>query len=86
LGGRIHTIKKNTEIIIKKKIVVASKRIGLEVNADKTKYKVMSGDQNAGRSHSIKFCSSSFERAEQFKFWEQTLQIKIPFRKKLRAE
>jgi hypothetical protein len=28
--------------------------IGLEINADKTKYMVMSRDQNAGRSHSIK--------------------------------
>ena len=27
------------------------KETGLEVNADKTNYKVMSRDQNAGRSH-----------------------------------
>ena len=27
---------------------------GLEINADKTKYMVMSRDQTAGRSHSIK--------------------------------
>ena len=33
---------------------MASKEIGLEVNADKTKYMVMSRDQNAGRSHSMK--------------------------------
>jgi len=31
LGGRAHTVKENTEAL-----VVASKEIGLEVNADKT--------------------------------------------------
>jgi len=56
---------------------VASKEIGLEVNADKAKYMVMSRDQNAGRSHNIKFDNSSFERVEEFK---------ILFRKKLRAD
>jgi hypothetical protein len=34
----------------------------------KTKYMVMSGDQNAGRSHSIKIDNSSFEMVEEFKF------------------
>jgi len=29
-------------------MIVASKEIGLEVNADKTKYVVVSRDQNAG--------------------------------------
>jgi len=43
LGRSIHTIKKNT-----KDLVVASMEIGLQVNADKTKYLVMSRDQNAG--------------------------------------
>jgi hypothetical protein len=37
---------------------VASKEIGLEENADRTKYVVMSGDQTAGRSDGTK---SSFE-------------------------
>jgi len=37
LGGSVHTIKKNAGAL-----VVASKEIGLEVNADKTKYMVMS--------------------------------------------
>ena len=44
LGRSVHTIKKNTEAL-----VIASKKTGLEVNADKTKYVVMSRDQNAGR-------------------------------------
>jgi len=42
VGGSIHTIKENTEALI-----AASKENGLEVNADKTKYMVMSRDQNA---------------------------------------
>jgi len=43
LWGSIRTIKENTEAL-----AVASKEIGLEVNVDKTKYMVMSRDQNAG--------------------------------------
>ena len=42
LGRSIHTINKNT-----KDVVVASMEIGLQVNADKTKYLVMSRNQNA---------------------------------------
>ena len=60
LGGSVHTIKKNAE-----SLVVASKEIGLEINADKTKYMVMS---YAGRSHSIKTDNSSFARVEEFKY------------------
>jgi len=47
---------------------VASKETGLEVNADKTKYKVMSRDQKAGRSHSTKIDNSSYERVEELKY------------------
>ena len=47
---------------------MASKDIGLEVNADKTKYMVMSRDHNVGGSHNIKTHNSSFERVEQFKY------------------
>jgi hypothetical protein len=43
-------------------LVAASKEIGLEVNAGKIKYMAMSRDQDAGRSHSIKTDSSSFEK------------------------
>jgi len=44
VGGSIFAIMTNTEAV-----VFASKEIGLEVNAAKTKYMVMSRDQNAGR-------------------------------------
>jgi len=68
LGGSVHTIKKITEASI-----VANKEIGLEVYADKAKYMVMSWDQNAGQSHSMKTDNSSFERVEQFKYLGTTL-------------
>jgi hypothetical protein len=44
---------------------VASKEIGLKVNADKTMYMIMSRDQNAGRSYNIKTDNSFFEGAEE---------------------
>jgi hypothetical protein len=50
-------IKKNAEAL-----VVTSKKNGLEVNADETKYMVSSQHQNAGRSQSIKIDNNSFER------------------------
>ena len=54
-------------------MVVASKQTGLEVNADKTKYMVMSRDQNAGRILGMKTENSSFERVEEFKYLGTTL-------------
>ena len=68
LGGSVHTIKENAEAL-----VVASKEIGLEVNADETKYMVMSRDQNAGRRHSIKTDNSSFEKVDEFEYLGTTL-------------
>jgi hypothetical protein len=81
LGGSAHTIKKKAEAL-----VVASKVTGLEVNAHKTKYMVMSRDQNAGRSHSIKTDDSSFKSVEEFQYLGTTLTNQILFRKKLRAD
>jgi hypothetical protein len=68
LGRSVHTINNNTEAL-----VIASKEIGLEVNADKTKYMVMSRDQNAGRNHDVNIDNSSFERVEQFEYLGTTL-------------
>jgi len=68
LGGSIHTVKENAEDLI-----VASKEIGLVVNADKTKYMVMYRDQNAGRSHNIKIGPRSLDVVEEFKYLGTTL-------------
>jgi hypothetical protein len=64
LGGSLHTTtQENGEAL-----VVPGREIGLEVNADNTKYMVMSRDQNAGQSHSMKNENISFEMVEEFKY------------------
>jgi hypothetical protein len=53
--------------------MIASKEIGLEVNAEETKYMVMSRNQNAGHNHNIIMDNKSFERVEEFKYLGATL-------------
>ena len=81
LGGSVHTIKENAEAL-----AVARKEIGLEVNADKTKYMVMSPDQKAGRSHSIKIYNSSFERVEDFRYVGTTLTNQNSIQEEIKAD
>ena len=57
-------------------LVLTSKEIGLEANADKTEYTVLSRDQNAERSHNMKIDNRSFERVEKFKYLETTLTLR----------
>ena len=84
LEGSIHTLKENAEAL-----VAAAREIGLELSADKTKYMVMSRDQNAGGSHSVRIDNSSIERVEEFKYLGTTLtnQNSVPeeIKSKLRS-
>jgi len=68
LEGSLHTLKENAEAL-----VAATREIGLEISADKTKYMVMSRDQNGGRNHSVSINNSTFERVEEFKYLGTTL-------------
>jgi hypothetical protein len=68
LGDNIDTINKNTQTLID-----ASKEVGLEVNAEKTKYMLMSQDQNAGQNREIKIGNRSFENVSQFKYLGTTV-------------
>ena len=49
-------------------LIVASKEIGIEINADKAKYTDMCRNQNTGGSHIVKTDNSFFEKVEEFKF------------------
>jgi hypothetical protein len=63
-GESVSTVKENADSLVE-----VSRKTGLEVN--KTKYMVMSRDQNAGRRYSIKIDNSSFEKWKSSNIWEQ---------------
>ena len=70
LGPVYNNEKENWSILTNKEIYASVKKptIGLEVSVYKTKYMVMSQDQNAGRIHSVRIDNSTFERVEEFNF------------------
>jgi ribosomal protein S2 len=51
----------------------ANKVVGLEVNAEKTKYMLLSHHQNAGQNHIIKIANRCFENVAQFKYLGMTV-------------
>ena len=55
------------------------------VNADKTKFMVMSRDQIAGRSQIIMTDSSSFERVEHFKYLGTTFTNQNSIREEIKS-
>jgi hypothetical protein len=79
MGGSVHTVKENVEALL-----VATKQIGLEINA--SKYMVMSRDRNAGRGCSVKIDNSSIERVEEFTYLEKTITDQNSIQEKLRED
>ncbi|KAJ4444112.1 hypothetical protein ANN_05901 [Periplaneta americana] len=68
LGENPQTIRENKEILVE-----ASKEVGLEVNPEKTKYMIMSRDENIVRNGNIKIGNLSFEEVEKFKYLGATV-------------
>jgi hypothetical protein len=66
LGDNIDTISKNAETLID-----VSKEVGPVVNVEKTKYMLMSHDQNANQNRGITVGNRSFENVSQFRYLER---------------
>jgi hypothetical protein len=79
LGDNIDTINKNTQTLID-----ASKEVGLEVNVEKTKYALVSRDQNAGQNKEIKIGNRSFGNVSQFKYLGTTITNQNLFQEEIK--
>jgi hypothetical protein len=53
-------------------LLIASKEIALEVNADKTKYMAMSQDQKAEQIHNMKVDNKHLKKWNSSDIWKQS--------------
>jgi hypothetical protein len=81
LGGSISTIKENTGSLLE-----ASKDVDLEINAEKTKYMIMSRHPNSGQNQNIRIANESFESMEKFINLGTTLSNRMTFIMKSRVD
>jgi hypothetical protein len=67
-GDSVNTINEN-----RKTLLEARRDVGLKINAQKTKYMIMSRHLNSGQNQNIRIANESFEKVTKFRYLGTTL-------------
>jgi hypothetical protein len=81
LDDSINTIKQNTGTLLE-----ASRDVSVEINAEKTKYMIMSCHPNSGQDRNIRTANVSFESVAKFKYLGMTLTNKNNIYNEIRVD
>jgi hypothetical protein len=73
LGDNVNTAKNNTETLLG-----ASRDVGLEINAERTKCMIMSHHPYSGQNQNMRIANESFQNVAEFEYLEMT-QIRMTF-------
>jgi hypothetical protein len=80
LGDSVNTMKDNSETLLE-----ASRDIGLGINAEKTKYMIMSRYPNSGQNKNIRIANEWFEKVAKFKYLGTTLTNQNDIRDEIKS-
>jgi hypothetical protein len=71
LGDSVNIKTQNTETLLE-----ASMDVSIEINAEKTKYMIMSRYPNSGQDHNKRRANESFQKVAKFKYLGTTQKIR----------
>jgi hypothetical protein len=81
LGDSANTITENTETLLE-----VSRDAGLEINAEKSKYMIVSRHPNSGQNQNKRIANESFENVAKFKYLGTTLTSQNDIHDEIKSE